>query len=234
MKEDDFATWRQQMVVEIAVNAKLTGGETGRDAFSERVMGAIGELPRHEFVPLELQAYAYMNRPLPIGYGKTISQPFIVALMTDLLELGSGDVVLEVGTGLGYQAAILAKLVEKVYSVEIIDELEEEARKRLKRLKLTNVETRVGDGAEGWPEEAPFDGIIVTAAPDLVPTPLIQQLKPGGRMVVPAGASLETQQLVLVEKDASGRVKMKDLLPVRFTPLTTGSDEDEEEEHLGV
>ena len=234
MKEDDFATWRQQMVVEIAVNAKLTGGETGRDAFSERVMGAIGELPRHEFVPLELQAYAYMNRPLPIGYGKTISQPFIVALMTDLLELGSGDVVLEVGTGLGYQAAILAKLVEKVYSVEIIDELEEEARKRLKRLKLTNVETRVGDGAEGWPEEAPFDGIIVTAAPDLVPTPLIQQLKPGGRMVVPAGASLETQQLMLVEKDASGRVKMKDLLPVRFTPLTTGSDEDEEEEHLGV
>lgn len=234
MKEDDFATWRQQMVVEIAVNAKLTGGETGRDTFSERVMGAIGELPRHEFVPLELQAYAYMNRPLPIGYGKTISQPFIVALMTDLLELGSGDVVLEVGTGLGYQAAILAKLVEKVYSVEIIDELEEEARKRLKRLKLTNVETRVGDGAEGWPEEAPFDGIIVTAAPDLVPTPLIQQLKPGGRMVVPAGASLETQQLMLVEKDASGRVKMKDLLPVRFTPLTTGSDEDEEEEHLGV
>ena len=234
MKEDDFATWRQQMVVEIAVNAKLTGGETGRDAFSERVMGAIGELPRHEFVPLELQAYAYMNRPLPIGYGKTISQPFIVALMTDLLELGSGDVVLEVGTGLGYQAAILAKLVEKVYSVEIMDELEEEARKRLKRLKLTNVETRVGDGAEGWPEEAPFDGIIVTAAPDLVPTPLIQQLKPGGRMVVPAGASLETQQLMLVEKDASGRVKMKDLLPVRFTPLTTGSDEDEEEEHLGV
>ena len=191
----------------------------GRETLSAPVMEAMGKVPRHEFVPVELRSFAYADRPLPIGYDKTISQPFIVALMTDLLELDGDDTVLEVGTGLGYQAAVLAELVNQVYSVEIIEELESEARKRLTRLGYENVHTRVGDGCLGWAEAAPFDAVIVTAAPDLIPPSLIGQLKPGGRMIIPAGASLESQQLTLVEKDAEGRVNSTELLPVRFSEL---------------
>ena len=153
-------------------------------------------MPRHEFVPIEVQPYAYLNRPLPIGFDKTISQPLMVAVMTDQLELKPNDVVLEIGTGLGYQAAVLAELAGRIYSVEIIDELAQRAVQRLKREVYTNVEVRVGNGYFGWPEQAPFDKIIVTAAPDLIPTPLINQLKAGGRMVIPVP---EAQQLVLVD-----------------------------------
>ncbi|MFQ5939745.1 MAG: protein-L-isoaspartate(D-aspartate) O-methyltransferase [Alphaproteobacteria bacterium] len=224
MNEGYLSAWRQQMVQEIAAEAGNTAARTGKQAFGERVMEVMGKVPRHEFVPVELKNYAYVNLPLPIGYGKTISQPFIVALMTDLLEVEADDVVLEIGTGLGYQAAILAELVKKVYSVEIIEELAVEGKKRLEQLGYTNVETRVSDGYQGWPHHAPFDAIIVTAAPDLIPAPLIHQLKAGGRMVVPAGATLDDQQLLLVEKDPNGRVKTKEILPVRFSQLVTDAD----------
>ena len=147
----------------------------------------MAKVPRHEFVPVEVQPYAYLNMPIPIGFDKTISQPFIVAVMTDLLELKPDDVVLEIGTGLGYQAAVLAELADRVYSVEIIEELAQRAAQRLKRQGYTNIEVRVGNGYSGWPEHAPFDKVIVTAAPDLIPAPLINQLKAGGRMVIPVG-----------------------------------------------
>ena len=179
-------------------------------------------MPRHEFVPVEVQAYAYLNRPLPIGFDKTISQPLMVAVMTDLLELKPDDVVLEIGTGLGYQAAVLAELAGRIYSVEIIDELEQRAVQRLKREGYTNVEVRVGNGYFGWPEQAPFDKIIVTAAPDLIPPPLINQLKAGGRMVIPVGLP-DAQQLVVVDKDLSGRVTTKEIIRVLFS-LLEGSD----------
>jgi protein-L-isoaspartate(D-aspartate) O-methyltransferase len=181
-------------------------------------METMGKVPRHLHVPVELQSYAYLNRPLPIGYDKTISQPFIVALMTDALRLREEDVVLEIGTGLGYQAAILAELAGKVYSIEIIEALGEEASKRLRRAGYANVELRIGNGYRGWPEHAPFDKLIVTAAPDLIPPPLIHQLRPGGRMVIPAGLP-DSQQLILVEKGADGRLSTKELLPVRFSQL---------------
>jgi protein-L-isoaspartate(D-aspartate) O-methyltransferase len=175
-------------------------------------------VPRHEFVPVELRAYAYANTPLPIGFEKTISQPFIVALMTDLLALRPDDRVLEIGTGLGYQAAILSPLARTVYSVEIIEELAAQANKRLAAQGCANVELRLGNGFHGWPEHAPFDKIIVTAGTDLVPPPLLYQLKPGGRMVIPTGLP-DSQQLVLVEKDAGGRIKAKEFLRVRFSLL---------------
>jgi len=174
-------------------------------------------------VPVELRPYAYLNRPLPVGCGKTISQPFIIALMTDLLEPQAGDVVLEVGTGVGYQAAILAELVQQVYSVEIIDELTQHAKRRLMRLGYRNIEVRTGNGYYGWPEHAPFDKIIVTAAPDLIPPPLLAQLKPGGRMVIPAGIPDE-QQLMLVEKAENGTLATSNILPVRFSELEGDSD----------
>ena len=175
-------------------------------------------MPRHEFVPLELQSHAYANTPLPIGFGKTISQPFIVAAMTDLLQLAPTDKVLEIGTGAGYQAAILAELAQNVYSVEIIEELAQGARRRLARQGYTNIEIRIGDGSRGWPQHAPFDKIIVTAAPDLIPPALIYQLKAGGRMVVPAGLA-DDQQLMLLEKDADGRVSTRNIMAVRFSLL---------------
>jgi protein-L-isoaspartate(D-aspartate) O-methyltransferase len=177
-------------------------------------------VPRHEFVPERLRRQAYANRPLPIGYGQTISQPYIVALMTDLVEPGADDRVLEIGTGSGYQAAVLATLVGEVYTIEIIEPLGLAARARLERLGYDNVEVRLGDGYYGWPERAPFDAIVVTAAASHVPPPLIQQLKPGGRMVIPVGSRFLVQQLVLVTKDADGRVTTRQLLPVRFVPLT--------------
>jgi protein-L-isoaspartate(D-aspartate) O-methyltransferase len=206
------------MLAEIATEAALTVEHTGRAVFSDRVMRAIGGTPRHEFVPVELQPYAYLNRPLPIGYDKTVSQPFIVALMTDLLEPDGGDVVLEIGAGAGYQAAVLAQLVKRVYSVDIIEELASGAERRLKRLGYDNVEIRVANGYYGWPGHAPYDKIMVTAASDLIPPPLLEQLKAGGRMVIPTGIP-ERQALVLVEKSAAGGLSTREILPVRFSEL---------------
>jgi protein-L-isoaspartate(D-aspartate) O-methyltransferase len=218
MNEEQFAALRQHMVLEIATHTALLGERIGRYNLDRRVMDVMGKVPRHQYVPLELQPYAYLNRPLPIGYDKTISQPFIVALMTDALQLRPEDVVLEIGTGLGYQAAVLAELAGKVYSIEIIDSLGEEASGRLRRAGYANIELKIGNGYHGWPEHAPFDKVIVTAAPDLIPPPLIHQLKPGGRMVIPAGLP-DSQQLILVEKAADGRLSTKELLPVRFSQL---------------
>jgi protein-L-isoaspartate(D-aspartate) O-methyltransferase len=174
-------------------------------------------------VPVEVQSYAYLNRPIPIGFDKTISQPLMVAVMTDLLELKPDDMVLEIGTGLGYQSAVLAELAGRVYSVEIIDELAQRAVQRLKRQGYTNVAVRVGNGYAGWPKHAPFDKVMVTAAPDLIPPPLINQLKAGGRMVIPVGL-LGAQQLVVGDKDLNGKVTTKEIMPVLFSVLE-GSDE---------
>jgi len=218
MNEQQAAELRQHMVLEIAAQTVLAGERIGKYNLDARVMEVMGKVPRHEFVPVEIQPYAYLNRPLPIGYDKTISQPFIVALMTDMLEIRKEDVVLEIGTGLGYQAAVLAELAHKVYSVEIIEALAQQAAKRLSRAGYTNVEIKVANGSHGLPEHAPYDKVMVTAAPDLIPPALINQLKPGGRMMIPAGLS-DNQQLILVEKSANGRLSTKEILPVRFSQL---------------
>ena len=211
------------MLAVIAASAFALRDTIGKSAFDERVMTAMGKVPRHEFVPIEFQPYAYANIPLPIGFEKTISQPFIVALMTDLLDVKADDSVLEIGTGLGYQAAILAQLARKVYSVEIIEELGQKAKQRLRQQDCSNVELKIANGYHGWSEHAPFDKVIVTAAPDLIPPPLIHQLKAGGKMVIPAGLP-NTQQLILAEKLANGRMTMKEILTVRFSQLEgTGS-----------
>jgi protein-L-isoaspartate(D-aspartate) O-methyltransferase len=215
---DPFAELRQQMIAVIAAETVFLTGELGKASLGARVLEVMAKVPRHEFVPVEVRAYAYVNSPLPIGCNKTISQPFIVALMTDLLDLQPGERVLEIGTGLGYQAAILSALVREVYSVEIIEELAEQAKKRLARQGCGNVQLRLGNGFYGWPEHAPFDKIIVTAGTDLVPPPLLNQLKPSGRMVIPTGLP-DSQQLVLVEKDANGRIRTKNILRVRFSLL---------------
>jgi protein-L-isoaspartate(D-aspartate) O-methyltransferase len=178
----------------------------------------MAKVPRHEFVPTALRQLAYLNFPLPIGYTKTISQPFIVALMTDLLEIEPTDQVLEVGTGLGYQAAILAELAQRVYTIEIIEELAHEARRRLGNCEYDNIEVWLGDGYHGWPEHAPYDKIVVAAAPERVPSMLIEQLKPRGRMVIPAGAE-NAQKLLLIGKDDAGRTATKEILQVSFSPL---------------
>jgi protein-L-isoaspartate(D-aspartate) O-methyltransferase len=211
------------MVAAIKVIAEHLAAEVGKTALEDRVLKALAKVPRHEFVPVEVRPYAYLNRPLPIGFDKTISQPLMVAVMTDLLELKPDDVVLEIGTGLGYQAAVLAELAGRIYSVEIIDELAQRAVQRLKREGYTNIEVRVGNGYSGWPEQAPFDKIIVTAAPDLIPPPLINQLKAGGRMVIPVGLP-DAQQLVVVDKDLNGRVTTKEIIQVLFS-LLEGSDQ---------
>ena len=218
MRAEDFNTLRRHMLAEISAGASHVSDVIGKAALDERVMTAMGKVPRHEFVPVELQPFAYANIPLPIGFEKTISQPFIVALMTDLLDISADDCVLEIGTGMGYQAAILAQLARKVYSIEIIEELGQEARRRLVRQGCTNVELRIANGYHGWSEHAPFDKVIVTAAPDLIPPPLIHQLKSGGKMVLPAGLP-DAQQLVLVQKDSSGKVRTKEILQVRFSQL---------------
>jgi protein-L-isoaspartate(D-aspartate) O-methyltransferase len=218
MTADPFEELRRQMIAVIAAETVFLTGELGKASLDRRVLDVMERVPRHEFVPVELRAYAYANTPLPIGFEKTISQPFIVALMTDLLALRPDDRVLEIGTGLGYQAAILSPLARTVYSVEIIEELAAQANKRLAAQGCANVELRLGNGFHGWPEHAPFDKIIVTAGTDLVPPPLLYQLKPGGRMVIPTGLP-DSQQLVLVEKDADGRIKAKEFLRVRFSLL---------------
>lgn len=221
--QDVYEPQRKRMVEEIAALTRETRLETGRASLSERVMQAITKVPRHEFVSTADRRNAYANRPLPIGMGQTISQPFIVALMTDLMEVLPGDRVLEVGTGSGYQAAVLAELAGTVYTIEIVEPLAREAAERLQRLGYGNVVTRTGDGYRGWPEHAPFDAIMVTAAPREVPQPLIDQLKPGGRLVVPVGGQAAGQSLLLIEKQPDGRVTRRNILAVRFVPLTDKS-----------
>ena len=218
--ENAYQTMRRNMVREIRLDAQLTSIETGKETFNKEVMEIMGTVPRHRFVPQRLRDYAYDNRPLPIGHSQTISQPYIVALMTDLLAVDQDDVVLEIGTGSGYQAAVLSPLVKHVYTMEIIEALGEAATERLAQLGYDNVTTRIADGYYGWKEQAPFDAIVVTAAAGSIPPPLVQQLKPGGRMVIPVGGAFLTQQLMLVEKDSGGQVRTKQILPVRFVPLT--------------
>ena len=217
-----YAKARQELADTIASMAAETQRETGRKAFGEAVIKVMAEVPRHEFVPENVRDLAYRNRPLPIGHGQTISQPYIVALMTDLLEVQIGSKVLEVGTGSGYQAAVLAELGAKVFTIEIIEPLGQLAKERLKRLGYGNVKTRISDGYYGWKEHAPFDAIIVTAAASHVPPPLVRQLKPGGRMVAPVGQRFLVQYLTMVEKGADGGVTSRLILPVRFVPLTGG------------
>jgi protein-L-isoaspartate(D-aspartate) O-methyltransferase len=226
MPAADFEVLRGRMLTEISAATVHVSGLIGKAALDERVMTAIRNVPRHEFVPIELQSYAYTNVPLPIGFNKTISQPFIVALMTDLLDINANDAVLEIGTGLGYQTAILAQLARKVYSIEIIEELAQQAKQRLRRKGCTNVELKIANGYHGWSEHAPFDKVIVTAAVDLVPPPLIHQLKTGGKMVIPTGLP-DAQQLVLVDKEANGRMTMREILPVLFSQLEDTDRRDE-------
>ena len=220
MKEEHFAILRRHMIEVIGIYVDLAGDELGKSALDERVLTAMGRVPRHAFVPSPLAAHAYHNGPLPIGFDKTISQPFIVALMTDLLEPRQDDVVLEVGTGLGYQAAVLSQLVRRVWSVEIIEELAVEAAACLRRLGYDNIDIHIGDGSLGWAEHAPYDKIIVSAAAKLVPPALLQQLKPGGRMVLPITLA-EDQKLTAVEKDVAGRAHVREVMSVRFGLLET-------------
>jgi len=217
--EADYALARADMVDVVEFYATLAR-DTGEAPLDEDVMASLGTVERHEFVPARQQPFAYENRPLPIGHGQTISQPYIVALMTDLIKLDADDVVLEIGTGSGYQAAILAKLVKHVYSIEIIEALADESAARLKRLGYDNVTTTLADGYYGWEAHAPFDAIIVTAAASHVPPPLVQQLAPGGRMIIPIGGRFMTQQLLLLEKTDDDEVITRQVAAVRFVPLT--------------
>jgi protein-L-isoaspartate(D-aspartate) O-methyltransferase len=223
-EEASFEARRRALVREIERDVRDTAEHLNRRELDERVMAAIGSVPREEFVRPEDRDLAYDNRPLPIGYGQTISQPYIVAVMTDLVEPSTGCRALEVGTGSGYQAAVLSRLCEKVYTLEIVEPLGRQARDRLTRLHYDNVEVRIGDGYYGWPEAAPFDVIVVTAVAGHIPPPLLKQLKPGGHMVLPVGTRFTTQQLVLVSKLPDGRITTRQLLPVAFVPLTGGHD----------
>ncbi len=218
-EEVDYSMARANMVNEIQYYATLAR-DIGEDVLDEHVMQSLGTVERHRFVPTRQQPFAYENRPLPIGHGQTISQPYIVALMTDLIEPGRDFVVLEIGTGSGYQAAILAKLVTHVYSIEIIEALADEASARLARLGYDNVTTKLGDGYHGWDEHAPYDAIVVTAAASHIPPPLVQQLKPGGRMIIPVGSRFMTQQLLLLEKTDDNEIITRQIAAVRFVPLT--------------
>lgn len=218
-QSQNFGAARERMLAEIDATYAETRGETGLAAMSPAVRKAMGKVERHRLVPDGQRDQAYRNQPLPIGSGQTISQPYIVALSTDLLNLKGGESVLDVGTGSGYQAAVLAEIASKVYSIELVASLGNEARKRLEELGYGNIEVRIGDGYKGWPEKAPFDGIVVTAAAPNVPPALVAQLKPGGRMVIPVGGPGEVQYLKLIEKRADGGVSEKKVLPVRFVPL---------------
>jgi protein-L-isoaspartate(D-aspartate) O-methyltransferase len=221
MSVEHFGEQRREMVAAIRAIAERLAAEIGKPTLDDRVLRAMAKVPRHEFVPVEVQPYAYLNRPLPIGFDKTISQPLMVAVMTDLVEPKPDDVVLEIGTGLGYQSAILSELVRKVYSVEIIDELAQRAVRQLK--SYANVEVRLGNGYFGWPEHAPFDKVIVTAAADLIPLPLINQLKNGGKLVTPVGLP-NAQKLVVAERDLDGKVKTKEIMQVLFSMLEGSFD----------
>ncbi|MGF1644217.1 MAG: protein-L-isoaspartate(D-aspartate) O-methyltransferase [Thiotrichales bacterium] len=219
---EDYTKARAEMLALIERDVQETAVHLGKSALDPRVLDVMRVVPRHEFVPRAERKNAYANRPLPIGHGQTISQPYIVALMTDLLAVEPGDTVLEVGTGSGYQAAVLSPLVARVFSIEIVPQLGERARADLARVGYSNVEVRIGDGYFGWEEHAPFDGIVVTAAASHVPPPLIRQLKPGGRMVIPVGSRFMVQELLLVEKSEAGEVTTRQILPVAFVPLTGG------------
>ena len=218
--EDKYVAQRARMIRTIEAHARTAEVALGRKHIDPRVLEVMSRVPRHLFVSARIADDAYDDRPLPIGHGQTISQPFIVALMTDLLATEPDHVVLEVGTGSGYQAAVLSPLVERVCSIEIIPALGERARESLGRLGYDNVRTRIGDGYYGWPECGPFDGIAVTAAASHVPPPLIEQLKPGGRMVIPVGGRFSLQHLMVVDKLANGRVRTRQTLAVAFVPLT--------------
>ena len=220
MSEAHLATLRRHMVEIIDLQMELTSNEIGKSALDERVAAALRKVPRHLFVPAQVAPLAYHDTPLPIGFDKTISQPFIGALMIDLLAPQPGESVLEVGTGLGYQAAVLAELADRVWSVEIVEEFALAAKYRLKELGVTNVAIRVGDGSRGWLEHGPFDKILVTAGAKEVPRPLVEQLKTGGLMLIPVGPP-EQQHLTVVSKDAAGRIELREVLPVRFTQLET-------------
>jgi protein-L-isoaspartate(D-aspartate) O-methyltransferase len=216
---EEYAEARRAMVREIQDNFRSTASMINQATMDPAVEQALQRVPRHEFVPPDQKTRAYLNQPLPIGHGQTISQPYIVALMTDLLDLKKGDVVLEIGTGSGYHAAVLAELAKEVYTIEIIEPLGLQAAERFKRLGYKNIETRIADGYYGWKEHAPFDAIVVTAAASYIPPPLIQQLKPGGKMIIPVGSHFLTQYLVMVEKDRNGVIRTRELLPVMFVPL---------------
>jgi protein-L-isoaspartate(D-aspartate) O-methyltransferase len=213
---------RAAMIETIKSHAGSAPSAVEAQGIDPAVLKAMGNVPRHLFVPEEQRGAAYRDRPLPIGFGQTISQPFIVALMTDLIKVGPGDAVLEVGTGSGYQAAVLSPLAAKVYSIEIIPELGQRAAARLAELRFDNVEVKLGDGYYGWPAHAPFDGIVVTAAASHIPPPLVEQLAKGGRMVVPVGGPFAIQLLMLVEKRRDGSITTRQLLPVSFVPLRGG------------
>lgn len=212
----------QEMVTLIQEQVHDTREQLGRSKLHPHVIRALETVPRHEFVPTLNRMKAYADRPLPIGHGQTISQPYIVAIMTELLDLSPGSRVLEIGTGSGYQAAILSRIVKEVYTIEVIEPLAEEASARLKRLGYRNIRVKKGDGYYGWEKYAPFDAIIVTAAAGHVPPPLLRQLKPGGRMIIPVGSNFFVQQLVLVTKDDQGTVTARQLMPVAFVPLSGG------------
>jgi protein-L-isoaspartate(D-aspartate) O-methyltransferase len=218
--QSSYEEQRAQLVAEIEADVRRTSDTTGRDRLAPAVIAAMRKVPRHEFVPLAVRAGAYLNRPLPIGDGQTISQPYIVALMTDLADLDPDARVLEIGTGSGYQAAVLAEIAREVYTIEIIETLGQRAAETLARLGYDDVRVKVGDGYAGWPEAAPFDAIIVTAAPEQVPEPLIRQLREGGRLVVPVGPEGVVQSLRVLTKDAAGNVSSTDVLSVRFVPFT--------------
>lgn len=207
---DNFSIERARMVDEQIAT---------RGVRNPAVLDAMKSVPRHEFVPEAYRRLAYADRPLPIGLDQTISQPYIVALMTELVDPKPGDRILEVGTGSGYQAAVISRIVKEVYTIEIIPELAESARERLQRLGYENVTVRQGDGYLGWPEEAPFDGILVTAGATEIPKPLVDQLKPGGRMVIPVSTSFNSQVLRVIEKRPDGSTQTRDVIPVRFVPL---------------
>ena len=220
-EEAAFSRARRAMVAEVeAMAEELNSAPDGTPAIASAVLDALGRVPRHRFVPEVERDFAYLNRPLSIGYGQTISQPYIVAFMTDLLKLKPGSRVLEIGTGCGYQTAVLAETGAEVYSIEIVEPLASQAAEILQALGYRHVHVRQGDGYHGWVEHAPYDGIIVTAGASHVPQPLLDQLKPGGRMIIPLGQAYTTQELLLIIKDEQGAVHRQEVLPVRFVPLT--------------
>jgi protein-L-isoaspartate(D-aspartate) O-methyltransferase len=221
---DNLDARRQAMVAEVEAMVRDTAPYTGRHRLDERVIYALGRVPRHELVPDDVRSLAYANRALPIGHGQTISQPYIVALMTDLAQVKPGYRVLEIGTGSGYQAAVLAELEADIYTIEIVEPLGRQAQQDLQRLGYDNVHVRIGDGYKGWPEAAPFDAILVTAAPEEVPQALIDQLAVGGRMVIPVGAQGQTQTLTVLVKEADGTLQSREVLPVGFVPMVPGEE----------
>jgi protein-L-isoaspartate(D-aspartate) O-methyltransferase len=223
-EDAQFSQARAELVATIADRVQETRSYLGKSKLDPRVMAAMAAVPRHKFVPKNLQSAAYENRPLPIGHQQTISQPSLVAMMTDLMELPADCHVLEVGTGSGYQAAVLAEFCASVHTIEIVAPLGERAAEVLAELGYDNVQVRIGDGFAGWPEHAPYDAVIVTAAATDPPAPLLEQLRPGGRMVIPLGGRWRTQELVVIEKAADGSLSRREVFPVRFVPFTRDED----------